>query len=67
MLLTLLLMSLSYPCKLLVEVHHVSMGRMKVKTILYTTWLDNTYLKLISMQINGYVQLENLLKYIDAR
>ena len=44
MLLTLLLMSLSYPCKLLVDIHHVSMGRMKVTTILYTTWLDKPYL-----------------------
>ena len=63
-LLTFLLMSLTYPCKILVEVHHGSMGRINFITELSTTWLEQPFLTVFNMKINDVVQLKHLLKSI---
>ena len=67
MLPTFLLMSLKNICKLLVEIHHGSVGIMITTTGIYTIWLYNTYRKITNTQINGTVQLKHPPKSIDEK
>ena len=64
MLLTFLLKSLIHTWKILVEIYHVSMVRINLTTELYTTKLENPYLTVINIKINGILQLKHPLKYI---
>ena len=64
-LLTFLLVSLTYPWKLMMDIHHESMKIFNTKTGVYKTWLEHPYLTEIKNKINGSVELEHPLKFID--
>ena len=66
MLPTFLLMTSTYPCKVLVVIHNVSMQILKYTTESFKTWLYQVFFTVINMKTNFDVQKKHQLKYIDA-
>ena len=63
---TYLLTTSKYPWKLLVVMHHGSMELMKETTKAFIKWLDQVFLTVINMQINGDVQQRHQQNAMDA-
>ena len=49
----------------MMDIHHESMKIFNTKTGVYKTWLEHPYLTEIKNKINGSVELEHPLKFID--
>ena len=50
---TFLLMTSTYPCKVLVVIHNVSMQILKYTTESFMTWLEKAFLAVINMKKMG--------------